>query len=150
LALILPDVNVLVYAYRPSAPDHPRYARWLNDARRNLDLGLVDAVLLGMVRVVSDPRIFGPAAAPTAAALEFVDLLRAAPGALSLTPTEATWGRLRALTATDVRIRGRLVPDAWLAALAISHGARLATADRGFGRFPGLDFFDPVDQVDQI
>jgi predicted nucleic acid-binding protein len=41
-------------------------------------------------------------------------------------------------------IRGNLVPDAWIAALAISHGARLATADRGFARYEGLDFFDPV------
>jgi predicted nucleic acid-binding protein len=36
------------------------------------------------------------------------------------------------------------VPDAYLAALAISHGCRLATADRGFARFPGLDHFDPA------
>jgi predicted nucleic acid-binding protein len=39
---------------------------------------------------------------------------------------------------------GNLVTDAHLAALAIGHGARLATADRDFGRFPGLDWFDPL------
>jgi predicted nucleic acid-binding protein len=44
----------------------------------------------------------------------------------------------------DHGIRGNLVPDAYLAALAVSHGCRLATSDRGFARFPGLDFFDPV------
>jgi predicted nucleic acid-binding protein len=42
-------------------------------------------------------------------------------------------------------VRGPLVPDAWLAALALSHGCRLATADRGFARFDGLDWFVPVD-----
>ncbi len=46
--------------------------------------------------------------------------------------------------AADVGIRGSRVPDAWLAALAISHGARLATADRDFARDEGLDGFDPV------
>ena len=36
------------------------------------------------------------------------------------------------------------LPDAWLAALAKAHGCRLATADRGFVRFAGLDWFDPA------
>jgi len=41
-------------------------------------------------------------------------------------------------------ISGTLVPDAHLAAVALTHGCRLATADRGFARFPGLDWFDPA------
>jgi len=36
------------------------------------------------------------------------------------------------------------VPDGWLAAIALSQGARIATADRGFGRYPGLRFYDPA------
>jgi predicted nucleic acid-binding protein len=35
-------------------------------------------------------------------------------------------------------------PDAYLASLALTHRCRLATADRGFARFPGLDWFDPA------
>ncbi|MGN6200410.1 PIN domain-containing protein [Humibacter sp.] len=37
-----------------------------------------------------------------------------------------------------------LVPDAYFAAMCLAHGARLATADRGFARFAGLDWFDPA------
>lgn len=47
-------------------------------------------------------------------------------------------GRVRALPG-----RGR-VPDAHLAALAIEHGLTLCTADRGFGRFPGLRWESPL------
>lgn len=46
--------------------------------------------------------------------------------------------------AAGVVVRGNLVPDAYLAAVAISHGALLASNDRGFARFPGLRWFDPA------
>ncbi len=36
------------------------------------------------------------------------------------------------------------VPDTHLAALAVDHGLRLATADGGFARFPDLDWFNPL------
>lgn len=42
---------------------------------------------------------------------------------------------------SDPLLRGNVVPDAWI---ATTHGARVATADRGFARFPGVDTFDPV------
>ena len=64
--------------------------------------------------------------------------------ARTVTATDATWSTLADLSARDPGIRGNLVPDAYLAAMAISHGCRLATADRGFARFPGLDHFDPA------
>jgi predicted nucleic acid-binding protein len=41
-------------------------------------------------------------------------------------------------------LRANDVPDAHLAALAIEHGLRLASADSGFARFPGLDWFNPL------
>lgn len=44
----------------------------------------------------------------------------------------------------EAAISGNLVPDAYLAAVALAHGCRVATADRGFARFPGLDWFDPA------
>lgn len=44
--------------------------------------------------------------------------------------------------------RGGIVPDAHLAAVAIEHGAAVATRDRGFARFRGLRWLDPLsDQV---
>lgn len=144
--MILPDVNVLIYAFRREAVDHNRYASWLSTTIAGSELALVETVLLGMVRIVTSPRIMADPA-PTPVALRFVDALLAAPRARWVAPTAATWDRLRAIALSDEQVRGPLVPDAWLAALALSHGCRLATADRGFARFEGLAWFTPVERA---
>lgn len=144
--MILPDVNVLVYAFRREAIDHDRYASWLSATLVGSELALTETVLLGMIRIVTSSRIMADPT-PTPIALRFVNLLLEAPRARQLVPTAATWERLRAIATRDEQVRGPLVPDAWLAALALSHGCRLATADRGFARFDGLDWFVPVEPI---
>lgn len=142
--MILPDVNVLVYAYRREAEHHEAYAAWLADVvAGSEELALAETALTGFVRIVTHPRIVTDPA-PTTDALRFVASLRAAPRARTVTATEATWELMTSWSADDPQLRANLVPDAWLAALARSHGARLATADRGVARFPGLRWFDPV------
>jgi uncharacterized protein len=142
--MIVPDVNVLVYAYRREAPDHAKYAAWLAGVLAGGDeLGLVESALTGFVRIVTNPRIVADPA-PTAEALRFVHALRTGSRARSLAATDSTWAQLESFARTDRQVRGNLVPDAWLAALARSHGGRVATPDRGFARFEGLDWFDPV------
>lgn len=140
--MILPDVDVLVYAYRRESPQHERYARWLAEVvSGGTELALAEACLLGFLRIVTNPRIMSDPA-PMADAQVFVETLRRARRARPVIGTTATWAAFTTLGAQDPQVRGNLVPDAWLAALARSHGARLATADRGFGRFGGLDWFD--------
>jgi toxin-antitoxin system PIN domain toxin len=142
--VILPDVNIFVFAFRREAEDHDGYATWLNEVRFGAeDLALVDPVLTGLVRVVTNARVFADPA-PTLDALSFVERLRASPAARVLGSTAAAWERMRSLAEDDRHLRGNLVPDAWLAALALTTGARVATSDGGFGRFPDLEWFDPV------
>ena len=142
--MILPDVNVLVYAYRREADDHDAYADWLTTLVAGQDeFALTDHCLTGFLRIVTNPRIFSDPA-PTAEALAFVDRLRRASRGRPITATPATWEVFAGHVAQDRGIRGNLVPDAYLAALAVSHGCRLATADRGFARYTGLEFFDPT------
>jgi len=142
--VILPDVNVMVYAFRQEAERHEHYATWLSRLVAGDDeLALHDPVLAGFVRIVTNPRIV-PTPAPTALALEFVGRLRAARRARWLPTGHAPWGRLHMLVDQDRGITGNVVPDAHLAAVALTYGCRLATADRGFARFPGLDWFDPA------
>ncbi len=145
--MIVPDVNVLVYAYRREAEHHESYAAWLSEAASGAeDLGLLEPVLLGVLRVVTNPRVFADPA-PMIDALTLIDALLAAPSARLLAGNAASWARLQAFAAQDPGLRGNLVPDAHVAAVAQSHGARVATADRGFGRFPGGSWFDPVDRA---
>jgi toxin-antitoxin system PIN domain toxin len=142
--VILPDVNVLVYAFRREADEHERYAAWLADVVAGSDeLALHDPVLLGFVRIVTNPRIV-PVPAPTALALEFVRRLRSARRSRWIPAGPASWDRLGLLADQDRGISGNLIPDAHIAAVALSHGCRVATADRGFARFPGLTWFDPA------
>lgn len=142
--MILPDVNLLVYAFRREADGHERYAAWLAEVvAGGEEIALHDAALIGFVRIVTNPRAV-PTPAPTALAIEFVARICAARRSRWLPAGPASWSRLGELVDRDRGISGNLVPDAHLAALALVHGCRLATADRGFARFPGLDWFDPA------
>jgi predicted nucleic acid-binding protein len=44
----------------------------------------------------------------------------------------------------QVAVKGNLVPDAYLAALAIESGAEWNTPDRDYSRFPGLRWRHPL------
>ena len=141
--MILPDVNVLIYAFYEHAEHHEVYASWLNNARSgNEELLLPDSVLLGFLRIVTSPRIYQDPA-PMPAALAFTSALRRGRRARAVEDVGSVWSAFDRLVANDRQIRGNLVPDAYIAAVAISHKARVATRDRGFSRFPGLSWFDP-------
>lgn len=142
--MILPDVTVFVYAFRREAEQHEQYARWLADVVAGAEeLALHDAVLLGVARIVTNPRIFADPA-PMAITLEFLARVRAARRARWLPSAHTAWAELERLAHQDRGIRGNLVPDAYLAALALAHGCRIATADRGFARYPGVTCIDPA------
>ncbi len=142
--MILPDVNVLVYAYRRESAHHLRYANWLTDVVGGAEeLALSEGTLTGFLRIVTNPRIYADPA-PAAHALAFADALCRAARRRWVSVTDSVWATFALLVDDDAQLRGNLLPDAWLAALAKAHGCRLATADRGFARFAGLDWFDPA------
>ena len=142
--MILPDINVLVYAFRPEMPRHDAYRTWLEaELDGPTELALSEMTLTGFLRIVTNHKVFGDPA-PMAVATTFVDRLRDARRSRTIAASPSTWELLGSWAATDAGLRGNLVPDAFLAALARSHGARLASADRGLARFPGVDLFDPA------
>jgi toxin-antitoxin system PIN domain toxin len=141
--VILPDVNVLVYAYREDAPRHEPYRRWL-DAVVSADeaYGLSDLVLSGFLRVVTHPRVFSPPS-PMSHALEFVDALREQPNCVRVVPGPRHW-EIFVRLCRQRGVGANLVPDAFLAALAIESGSEWLTADRAYSRFSGLRWRDPI------
>ena len=142
--MILIDINLLVYAYRVEAERHDGAARWLTATMSGTqEISLIDEVLAGFVQIVTNPKIFGDPA-PTRHALGFVEALISSPRARWTSSSSATWRTLRALVDGDRGLRGNLIPDTFLASVAIAHGMRLATCDRGFARFAGLEWFDPL------
>jgi toxin-antitoxin system PIN domain toxin len=138
------DVNVLVYAHRPESPEHERYTAWLEEARRAAEpLGLIPLVLSGFVRVVTHPRIFREPT-PLETALSFTEALRATPNALLVDPGGRHW-EIFARLCREADARGNLVPDAYLAAIAVENGATWWSADRTFARFTDVDWRHPLD-----
>ena len=135
--MILPDVNVLVYAFHEGGQEHGRYRAWLESAIAGDEpLGLSELVLSAFVRIVTHPRIFDPPA-PITLAFEFADAVLAQPNTVVVAPGPRHWGLFERLCVAG-RAKGNLVPDAYLAALAIETGAEWITTDRGYSRFPGL------------
>lgn len=141
--MILFDVNVVVYAFRADAEDHSKYRAWL-DAIVNGDeaFGVVDLVMSGFLRVVTHPRVFSPPT-PMAEALRFVQIVRSRPNAVVVSPGERHW-EIFARLCTGSAVKGNLVPDAFLAALAIESGSEWITTDRDFNRFAGLRVRHPL------
>lgn len=136
------DVNVLVYSFREDSADHQRYYNWLQALIHSGEsFALSDQVLSSFLRLVTHPSIFRT---PTSmeAALTFVDVLRQQPNCVRLVPGPRHWNIFSELCrATGVR--GNLVPDAYLAAMAIESGCEWITTDRDFSRFPGLRWRHP-------
>jgi hypothetical protein len=137
----LPDVNVLIYAHREDAPEHERYAAWLQALTTSDEpFALSDVILSGFLRIVTNPRIFDPAT-PMDTALAFCQSLVDWPRASLITPSRRHW---EIFTTLCHDIRGPLVADAYIAALAIEHGCELVTTDSDFARFPGLRWRHPL------
>lgn len=142
--MILPDVNILVYAHRADAPDHPVYRRWLEDViNSDQAYGMADIVLSGFIRVVTHPRVFNPPS-DLALALSFANQVRSQPNSVLITPGPRHWIIFSDLCQKS-GAKGNLVADAYLAALAIESGSEWITTDRDFSRFPNLKWRHPLE-----
>jgi toxin-antitoxin system PIN domain toxin len=141
--LVLTDVNVLVYAHREDAPDHAAYRAWLENVINGDEAyGVSELALSGFIRVVTHPKVFNKPS-PVAAAFEFADQLRGSPNSVRVDPGPRHWSIFRRLC-LEVGAKGNLVPDAYLAALAIESGCEWITTDRDYSRFAGLRWRHPL------
>lgn len=140
--MIAPDVNVLVYAARDDAPRHAEFRAWLEAALAAPEpLGISELVLAGVIRVLTNSRVFDPPM-PLADALAYAEAIRQHPRVVSLRPGGRHWALFAELCRRG-GARGNLVADAYHAALAIESGAEWVTTDRDFARFPGLRWRHP-------
>jgi toxin-antitoxin system PIN domain toxin len=140
----LVDVSVLVYAYREDAPGHEAYRTWVEMVlESDRAYGLADLVLSGFLRIVTHPRVFDPPS-PLHHAMGFVAQIRDQPHRVTVAPGPRHWG-IFARLCEESGAKGNLVPDAYLAALAIESGSEWITTDRDYARFRGLRWRHPLD-----
>jgi uncharacterized protein len=140
--MIALDVNVLLYAMRSDLPQHQKIYDWLESVRADRQsVALFPPVLVGLIRIATNPRIFlNPS--PLETVINFARALLSTPGFEILPTTE----RVLATTLTlcqQTQAKGNLVQDAFLAAHAMEHGCVWVTTDRDFSRFPTLTWHLP-------
>jgi uncharacterized protein len=137
------DANILLYAVDADAAFHEAARNWLEDALNGpARVGLPWATLLAFQRISTHPRAVASPLTPgqawscTAAWLDADSTWIPVPGAKHA-------DILRRLV-VDGDLRGNLVSDAHLAALAIEHGVGVCSADSDFARFTELTWINPV------
>jgi uncharacterized protein len=142
--MMLVDTNVLVYANRRNAPRHEEYRTWLQSLIDGPEpYAVSDFAVAGLVRIITDHRIYKEDAATIDEALAFATAIREQPHAIVVHPGPRFWSIFGDLCLRH-RASGRLVPDVVLAALAVEHGCEFVTADKDFRKFPGLRSRHPL------
>ena len=138
----IPDVNVLVAAFRPDHAQHRVCAQWLVDTMNGGEpLGLLHLVVTGFIRVTTHPRIFRSATSPVQA-LQQIDFLLRHPGVEWVRPGAQYWDRFTALCRPFASLAD-LTHDLHIAAAAIERQATVVTMDRDFSRFPNVSVQAP-------
>lgn len=141
--MIVPDVNLLLYAYDDSSTAHQVASRWWADSLNGKELvGISTLTILAFVRLSTKPGLFvNPYSVEEAGAVvrgwfqsPVADLLE-----FELLDLELTV-RLLGETGTG----GDLTTDAAIAALAIRCGGTVHSADQDFARFAGVRWFNPL------
>jgi uncharacterized protein len=141
--MILPDVNVLIYAFRRDSPYHAICKPWLDRVvMADAAFGMSPLALSAVVRITTQPRFYRQPSSTTEAFAYCNNLLNQ-PNCEAIGPGERHWQIFTQLC-TNAGISGALVSDAWFAALAIEHGCTWITYDRDYARFPGLTWQEPA------
>jgi len=140
---VLLDANILIYAADKRAEQHERAADWmvehLNGARR---VGLPWQSINAFLRVLTHPRASARPLDPRTAWGQVTEWLDAPVAWLPEPGPE--YARILGELITTYDIRGNLVPDAALAALALEHGVPLISTDTDFARFRELRWENPL------
>ncbi|MDX2008690.1 MAG: TA system VapC family ribonuclease toxin [Myxococcaceae bacterium] len=146
MAMLLVDVNPLVYALRSDSPDHRAWLGWLEACLNGTEhVGLCHLTLAAVVRIATNSRVFVEPT-PLDEVLEFIDVVRSADVVVHLEPGPHHWTLMERLLRA-VGATANQVSDVYLAALALEHDAEVMTADLGFRRYPGLRVRHPLRPV---
>jgi len=140
--MILPDVNILLYAYDANSDLHEKASAWLESVLDTEQVFFSWHTITGFLRIVTHPK---SSSAPLTldAAIEIVESWLEQENAHLVFLEKKNWP-LFAKILKDGQATGNLVMDAHIAALAASCGAAVASTDRDFTRFPALQLTNPL------
>ena len=141
--VILPDLNLLLYAYNPFTPQHQKARAWWQAALNGTELiGIPHEISFGFVRIATNPKL-GAAKVSLDQARAVVHSWLTLPHTRVLLPGARHFDRVMDLMGRALA-SGAVLSDAILASYAIEHRARLCSNDSDFARFAGLDWVNPL------
>lgn len=141
--MIVLDVNVVVAAFRADHAHHDAVRPWFERVLvPGADIAIPDLVWVGFLRLVTNTHVF-EVPSTLGEAFEFLDAVTRSPAYVSLPGLRDGWGEA-ARIALEAHSHGNLVPDAYIASVAMANAAPVATMDRDFRRFIGLRIVDPA------
>jgi uncharacterized protein len=141
--MIVLDVNVLIARFRD---DHAHYdpvrAWWDKNFVPGIDVAIPDLVWVGFLRVVTNHQIF-PAPANWESAYGFLQAVTQSSAYVSVPGLNNDWATFNSLS-VEAHASANIVPDAYIASIAVAHACPVVTMDRDFRRFAGLQIIDPL------
>jgi uncharacterized protein len=141
--MIVPDANLLLYAYDAASPFHRAAARWWEKLLSGVEpVGLCPVVVFAFLRLATHPKVFDRPMTVAEAKKHIASWL-ARPNARLLVAGPDHITSVCALLA-KAGTAGSLVTDAQIAALALEYGATVHTADTDFSRFAGIEWKNPL------
>lgn len=141
--MIVPDVNMLLYAHVDAFPHHEAAKAWWEDLLNSeRQVGLASVTLFGFIRIGTSRRVFTEPL-PVADAIAYTRGWLEQPNVTMLVPgTRHLEIAFRLLEQQGTA--SNLTTDAQLAAHAIEHGGEVHSNDGDFGRFEGLRWTNPL------
>ena len=141
--MIIPDLNLLIYAYNRAAPEHNGARTWWENLLSGSEqVGIPWAVTIGFLRLMTN-RAMLREPMPVNEVVARVQEWFEADNVATLNPGPRHWTLMSALV-SKLGTAGNLITDVHLAALAIEHNAALHSNDADFSRFSGLRFVNPL------
>jgi toxin-antitoxin system PIN domain toxin len=141
--MILPDINLLLFAYHSEAPQHKRAIIWWDRCLEGPEpVGLAWVVLLGFIRITTNSRLHQRPLTVSEACLRIEEWLNL-PHIHLVDPAPGHFGRFSA-NLHQLGSAGNLTTDAHLATLASERGYILHSTDADFSRFPNLKWTNPL------
>ena len=141
--MMLFDVNIFIYAFRSEMQRHEQFRSWIERAMNGDEpVGISELVFSSFIRITTNPKAF-KYPSPMEEAVRVADHFLKHESSVVLRPSVSHWDLFTKLCATPA-VRGNLVTDAYLAALAMEHDCEWITTDSDFARFPGLRWRHPL------
>ena len=141
--MIVPDANLLLYAYDSASPFHERAAAWWSGCLSGREpVGLCAVVIFAFVRIATNRRAYEKPFSIGEASTHVRSWLdRSITDVLVMREFDVV--RAMALL-QDAGAGGNLTTDAQIAAIAERARATVHTADTDFARFPGIRWHNPI------